>query len=213
MEISFSHSHPSLLRALSHFPFSPSSYWQQLNFPLEGSICRVCEKCKTVQPDANFIMQTRQQDHDICRKCLSLKAAKTDLSVYRAILRGVQRDERRRGALSSCAFIIQETDVRYIMENIWHGISILSQCNVTSDLRLPRWDVNKEWSPWNCICLTDTEARIHVACADLSTIYGDKILNDCLTKHSLAKSSFKHLKKIDRNFADTSGWTEPEVDC
>lgn len=182
-----------------------------IKLPLQGSICRVCEKCKAVQPDANFIMQTRQQDHDICRKCLSLKAAKTDLSVYRAILRSVQRDERRRGALSSCAFIIQETDVRYIIENIWHGISILSQCNVTSDLRLPRWDVNREWSPWNSICLTDTESRIHVACADLSTIYGAKILNDCKSKHSLAKSSFKHLRKIDRSFADTNEWTDPEV--
>jgi hypothetical protein len=62
--------------------------------------------------------------------------SKTDLSVYRAILRGIQRDERRRGALSSLAFIIQETDIQKLIDNIWHGHSILSQCQIVTDLRL-----------------------------------------------------------------------------
>ncbi|CRK94928.1 CLUMA_CG008419, isoform A [Clunio marinus] len=170
----------------------------------EKPICRVCERCKTVQPMANFVMHSRQKDYDLCRKCSSLKASKTDLSVYRAILRGIRRDERRRGALTSLAFIIQETDIKKIIENIWHGISILSQCDVTSDLRLPRWNVEEEWSPWNCVCLTDSESRIHTVCIDLEKIYGDKIIKDCLRKHSLAKSTFRHLKKIDSSFDDPS---------
>lgn len=151
-------------------------------------------------------MHSRQKDYDLCRKCSSLKTSKTDLSVYRSILRGIQRDERRRGAMASLAFIIQETDLKNIIENIWHGISILSQCNVTSDLRLPRWNIEEDWSPWNCICLTDTEARIHVICSDLTTIYGEKIIKDCLSKHSLAMSSFKHLKKT--SFVENSDWLE-----
>lgn len=171
-------------------------------------ICRVCEKCKSVLPMAKFVMHSRQKDYDLCRKCSSLKTAKTDLSVYRAILRGIQRDERRRGALTSLAFIIQETDIKYIIENIWHGISILSQCGVTSDLRLPRWNVDEEWAPWNCICLTDTESRIHVVCTDLRAIYGEKIINDLPSKQSLAKSTFKHLKKMDQSFADNGDWLE-----
>lgn len=157
-------------------------------------------------PIVNFVMHSRQKDYDLCRKCSSLKTAKTDLSVYRAILRGIQRDERRRGALASLAFIIQETDVKLIIENIWHGISILSQCNITSQLRLPRWNVNADWSPWNCICLTDTESRIHVICNDLTTIYGEKIMKECLSKHSLAKSTFKHLPKNDNSFIETGDW-------
>lgn len=159
-------------------------------------------------PIVNFVMHSRQKDFDLCRKCSSLKTAKTDLSVYRAILRGIQRDERRRGAMASLAFIIQETDIKHIIENIWHGISILSQCNVTSDLRLPRWNIAEDWSPWNCICLTDTEARIHVICSDLQTIYGAKIMKECLSKHSLAKSTFKHLKKMDQSFVETGDWLE-----
>lgn len=172
-------------------------------------ICRVCEKCKSVMTSVNFVMHSRQKDYDLCRKCSSLKTSKTDLSVYRAILRGVQRDERRRGAMASLAFIIQETDVKYIIENIWHGISILSQCNVTSDLRLPRWDINEDWSPWNCVCLSDSESRIHVICTDLALIYGAKIMKECLSKHSLAKSTFKHLKKMDQSFVETGDF----LDC
>jgi IQ and ubiquitin-like domain-containing protein len=162
-------------------------------------------------PMANFVMHSRQKDYDLCRKCSSLKTSKTDLSVYRAILRGVQRDERRRGALASLAFIIQETDVKYIIENIWHGISILSQCNVTSDLRLPRWNITEDWSPWNCVCLSDSESRIHVICSDLQLIYGEKIMKECLSKHSLAMSTFKHLKKMESAFAESADWLEAGI--
>jgi len=115
--------------------------------------------------------------------------------------------------MTSFAFIIQETDIKYIIENIWHGISILSQCGVTSDLRLSRWDVTKEWSPWNCICLTDSEARIHARCIDLELIYGEKIMKECLSKHSLARSVYSHLKKIDQSFAEEGGdWLEAGKD-
>ncbi|XP_070503513.1 IQ motif and ubiquitin-like domain-containing protein [Chironomus tepperi] len=172
------------------------------------SITHICEKCKAVLPLRNFAMHSKQKYYDLCQKCASLKSSKTDLSVYRAILRGIQRDERKRGAFASFAFIIQETDVRHIIENIWHGISLLSQCNVTSDLRLCRWNINEEWSPWNCICLTDTEARIHVKCCNLESIYGEKIMAECRSRHSLAKSTYKHLKKIDSTFVESGNWHE-----
>ena len=29
------------------------------------------------------------------------------------------------------------------------------------ELRLIRWNYNEEWSPWNCILLTHSEADIH----------------------------------------------------
>lgn len=111
--------------------------------------CRICEKCKTVLPTSSFAMHSKQKSFDLCRKCAGISyKSKTDLSVYRSVLRGIQRDERKRGAFSSFAFIIQETDVKHIVENIWHGISMISQCK--TNLRLPRWNVNDEWSPWNC---------------------------------------------------------------
>lgn len=89
----------------------------------EKQSCRICEKCKSVLPSSCFAIHSKQKSFDLCRKCASLKSVKTDLSVYRAILRGIQRDERKRGALSSLAFIVQETDIKQIIENIWHGES------------------------------------------------------------------------------------------
>lgn len=58
-----------------------------------------------------------------------------DVTLYRAILRVIQRDERKRGALASFAFIVQEEDIREIVELIWHGHSILSQCDTRKEIR------------------------------------------------------------------------------
>lgn len=169
----------------------------------EKQVCRICEKCKAVLPSICFAMHSKQKSFDLCRKCAGLKSVKTDLSVYRAILRGIQRDEKKRGALSSLAFIVQETDIKHIIENIWHGISILSQCNVTADLRLPRWNISEEWSPWNCVCLTSSEARIQISCLDMEQvrgIYGVKIIAECQSRSNLGKSLYRHLKKSDHVF-------------
>lgn len=58
-----------------------------------------------------------------------------DVTLYRAILRAIQRDERKRKALASFAFIVQEEDIREIVEMIWHGHSILSQCDTRKEIR------------------------------------------------------------------------------
>lgn len=63
------------------------------------------------------------------------KGSVSDNSLYRAILRAIQRDEKKRKTLASYAFIIQEDDVRFIIDKIWHGHSILSKCNDLAHLR------------------------------------------------------------------------------
>lgn len=52
----------------------------------------------------------------------------------------------------SYAFIIQEQDIREIIENIWHGHSILSQCDVRKQLRCDfflflRWNFRFNFLP------------------------------------------------------------------
>ncbi len=63
------------------------------------------------------------------------KISSIDDSIYRSILRAIRRDEQVRGGKSSYAFIIQDEDIREIVENIWHGHSILSQCDIRKQLR------------------------------------------------------------------------------
>lgn len=60
----------------------------------------------------------------------------TDFTVYRVMLRQIRRDERRRSAMGSYAFIAQENDIRVLIDQVWLNRSILSNVNVHTELRL-----------------------------------------------------------------------------
>uniref|UniRef100_A0A1B0DCE1 Uncharacterized protein n=1 Tax=Phlebotomus papatasi TaxID=29031 RepID=A0A1B0DCE1_PHLPP len=96
---------------------------------------RMCIKCKNVRPLVDFTLHTRQKVVAICQTCSNLKLSAIDKSIYKAILRSIRRDERQRRALASYAFIIQEDDIRFLVENIWHGHSALSQNDNRMELR------------------------------------------------------------------------------
>lgn len=115
----------------------------------------MCSQCFVVRPLTEFSLHTRQSSVNICKSCNYLKVPPVDKSIYKAILRTIRRDERRyivlwfclffcliiifnfrRGSLASYAFVIQEDDIRHILENIWHGHSILSQQEIKTYLRL-----------------------------------------------------------------------------
>ena len=66
---------------------------------------------------------------------MSFKTSSTDLVIYTAILRAIQRNERRKRCNGSFAFIIQVDDIRYLIDKIWHGHSILSKVDDISVLR------------------------------------------------------------------------------
>ena len=57
--------------------------------------------------------------------------------------------------------LIQESDLRYLVESIWSTQSTLSAQNDLYDLVFIRWNKHEEWSPWNCILLTKEEASAH----------------------------------------------------
>ena len=56
----------------------------------------------------------------------------------------------------------QDSDLRYLVENIWAGQSAMSAEKDLFELIVVRWDIKHPWSPWNCILLTDEEAQAHV---------------------------------------------------
>lgn len=95
----------------------------------------LCKQCKSVKNIADFELHTRQAGVNVCLTCTLLKVPPVDVSLYRAILRSIQRDERKRASLASYAFIVQEEDIREIVEVIWHGHSILSQCDIRKELQ------------------------------------------------------------------------------
>lgn len=55
----------------------------------------------------------------------------------------------------------QESDLKHLVEGVWGGQSVLSAERDLFELAVVRWDRSVEWSPWNCIVLTHSEADYH----------------------------------------------------
>ncbi|XP_050088317.1 IQ and ubiquitin-like domain-containing protein [Anopheles aquasalis] len=178
----------------------------------EKTARKLCRKCKKLRPTNAFTVHTRQKSADICETCTSLLGSTVDIAVYRSILRAVRRDERKRGSLASYAFIIQENDVKHIVERIWHGHSVISNDSDRADLMLPRWNVAQDWSPWNCVCLTEQETRAHLKLQRLDRYYQPSVMKEIQSKHSLARSVFSQLREIDQEFTESGDWWEVGLD-
>lgn len=57
---------------------------------------------------------------------------------------------------------LQDKDFYNLIVNIWHCRSPLSEVADLYKLCLGRWDVTKDWTPWNCVLLTTDEMGAHV---------------------------------------------------
>uniref|UniRef100_A0A182N434 IQ motif and ubiquitin-like domain-containing protein n=1 Tax=Anopheles dirus TaxID=7168 RepID=A0A182N434_9DIPT len=178
----------------------------------EKPATKLCRKCKKLRPTHAFTVHTRQRSADVCGQCTSLLGSTVDIAVYRSILRAVRRDERKRGSLASYAFIIQENDIKHIVENIWHGHSVISNDADRADLMLPRWNVAQDWSPWNCVCLTEQETRAHLKLQRLDRFYQPSVMKEIQSKHALARSVFGQLREIDQEFTESGDWWQVGLD-
>ena len=70
----------------------------------------------------------------------------------------------------SCFISLQESDLRYLVENVWNSQSAISAWDDLYDLVLVRWERHSEWSPWNCCLLTKEEASAHEKLQDLTEV-------------------------------------------
>lgn len=197
---------------------------KQKNMEKNLLYCHRCQKLKTVD---KFTLNARMGSEKICTSCRWLDKSEEpwiDLSPYRFILRQIRNYERLHKATSSVAFILQDKDIHYIITHIWHGHSALSECMDQYQLRLCRWKVKEEWSPWNCILLTVEEARAHLVIKNLKEVYEEEFINHIFNKHALAKKHFSQLMDYDKHFAeyakgdcrlddDSDFYNKPEYDC
>ncbi len=74
------------------------------------------------------------------------------------------------GDSSTVIFLVQECDLRYLVENIWSGQSILSAAQELYELVLVRWLKGKQWTPWNTVLLTKDEAKGHACLANVHEV-------------------------------------------
>ena len=115
-----------------------------------------------------------------CRSCRELDnraRARDDLTLYRAMLSNIRTTEESIGDTSTVIFLIQESDLRYLVENIWAAQSALSAVKELFELVLVRWDKDEQWTPWNTILLTREEAKGHTSLTNVHEV--------CFTPHTL----------------------------
>lgn len=174
-----------------------------------------CHSCNKFLPRSSFNMSAGSASLAQCQACRRLDndaRTRLDLSLYKSLLDSIKAEEEARNNLASPAFILQESDIRFIVENIWNSRSVLSGLGDLFDLRLARWECEKEWSPWNCILLSREECRIHTKLGginsayptkeDLVKAYGPLLVENIVSKHTLAKNHFAKMASMSKFFDD-----------
>ncbi|CAH1635649.1 unnamed protein product [Spodoptera littoralis] len=168
-----------------------------------------CELCHQVKPYTDFPLNTRMSGCLICKSC-SWKDVNErswiDMTPFKFILRAVQRDERRRKCWGSLAFVLQEKDIFFIVEKLWHSHSAISECDDITELRLCRWRVQEDWSPWNCFLVTVQEMKAHLKLEDPELVYDEELVQKIGNKHKLAKANFEQLMAVNKRYTETGDW-------
>jgi hypothetical protein len=67
-------------------------------------------------------------------------------------------------------FHMQPSDMKFLVEQIWHGQSALSGIDDRYLLSLCRWRKNEPWSPWNCVLLTEEESTAHMQLTEFEEV-------------------------------------------
>ena len=93
-----------------------------------------------------------------------------DFTRIRNILQHLRRAEEGHDDGSKVAFIIQDADLRYLIEKIWNSQSALSGLEDLYDLVFVRWNKYEHWSPWNCLLLTKEEASAHMKLESIAEV-------------------------------------------
>lgn len=122
--------------------------------------------------------------------------AHVDYGPYMFILNSVRADEIRRGSNSALAFMMQGHDIYHLLNHIWHGQSAVSKATDIFLLRFVRYRTDDEWTPWNCILLTEDEADVHSRIKDPAKVYSRHLIDQIGLSHQIAKNHFKYEIQI-----------------
>ncbi|ESP01005.1 hypothetical protein LOTGIDRAFT_52457, partial [Lottia gigantea] len=179
--------------------FNPESA-KLLKIPQDPSVLRkniyFCPSCNSYLPSTEFPLSSNSTNVGKCRRCAKIDndaRIRQDFSHYRYMLKSLRRSEEGYNDGSEIAFLLQEADLRYLVENIWNGQSVLSAWEDLYDLVMVRWNKHEEWSPWNCIFLTKDEASAHDKLSALEEGYGQVFIHKIKQKHTLARNYFSRL--------------------
>eukprot|EP00111_Clytia_hemisphaerica_P006283 TCONS_00018189-protein len=159
-----------------------------------------CPSCNKYLPATEFPLASNSKITGRCKKCCALdnnSRLRHDFTKIRFILQNLRQTEEAFNDNSKIAFIIQDADLRYLIENIWNSQSALSGVEDLYELVLIRWNRHEPWSPWNCVLFTKDEASAHMKLENVSEAYGRIFIGKVRNKHLLAKQHFAKLANIE----------------
>nr|XP_034172520.1 IQ and ubiquitin-like domain-containing protein [Osmia lignaria] len=178
---------------------------EKLREPIETNT-KLCPSCLKLLPSQKFTVHGRMKKLSSCIECTWLRERNTahvSYAPYEFLLDCVRSDEKNRCASSAISFVMQKHDMYHLVNNIWHGHSIMSENKDLFVLRMVRYNAEEEWSPWNCILLTQEEAEVHCRIKDLPSMYSKHLIKRVLLNHQLAKNQFKDLKRFEEEYRET----------
>ncbi|XP_075065034.1 IQ motif and ubiquitin-like domain-containing protein [Mixophyes fleayi] len=158
-----------------------------------------CPCCESYLPSTEFSLSANARTVGRCRKCSKLDnegRQREEFSKYRILLKQLKKSEASYGDDAKIAFLLQQEDLQYLVDNIWAAHSALSACDDLYDLVMVRWDKYYEWSPWNCVLLTKEEAAAHLKLANAEQAYGIVFIRKIKHRHTLAKNYFSQIPEM-----------------
>ena len=164
-----------------------------------------CKSCREYLPTLDFPLTSNARMVGHCRQCRELEnraRERGDNSLYRLMLKRLRHNEDGYRDGSKLVYLMQEEDVRYVVESIWNSKSVLSGEDDLYELRLVRWDNSRHWTPWNCILLSENESSAHLKVHDIHESYGTKFIDIVKHKHISATHYFSRLTAFNKHLAE-----------
>ncbi|KAG8577465.1 hypothetical protein GDO81_010190 [Engystomops pustulosus] len=174
-----------------------------LKVPQDSTVLRkniyFCPSCKNYLPSTEFSLSANARTIGRCRKCSKLDneaRQREEFTKYKMLLKQLKKSEADYEDGAKIAFLLQQEDLQYLVENIWGSNSALSACDDLYELAMVRWNKYYEWSPWNCILLTKEEAAAHLKLANADQAYGIVFIRKIKHRHTLAKNYFSQIPEM-----------------
>jgi hypothetical protein len=147
-----------------------------------------------------------------CKECTvkeNIANHRQDDSCYADMMKSIKLQESQKRQTTgvpddphyNALALLQESDMRYLVDQVWNKQSVISGSKNMEDLILTRWDQRMEWSPWNCILLTKTEAEKHDANVrkDPADLYSEEFVRKVKGRLMVAKRHFGELPAMERH--------------
>ncbi|GFS50639.1 IQ and ubiquitin-like domain-containing protein [Nephila pilipes] len=170
--------------------------------PLHIMSCASC-KCFYILPTDstdNVLGKSVIQNYSTkCKKCLNIENEawiRKDLELYKRILKLLISEEEKMPTKSGIIYILQPSDIEHLVDKIWKHQSCIGGSKNDLGLELTRFDMDKNWTPWNCLLVTRQETAVLSKIPNSETKYDKRFKKNVFQKHAEARRYFSTIPRF-----------------